>query len=163
MRKPALSRTKLLRHALPTAVLGVTGVLVIVFAQVGGASGLQNQGENYIPPCSSVTSTTSTKPAPSLAAMEFGNHRTVTVTKYKTLTKTVTKTRTKLVCRTVTVSNDQTVTKTVYVTETVPGTETVTKTITEKEPVTETVTSTDHQTSTVTSTVTITVPGTSTP
>ena len=129
--RPHISRAQILRHALPTAVLMCVGVLVVVFAQVGGASASQSQGSTYVPPCSPSTSTI-TLLQPGLAAMELGNHRIVTVTKWKTQTRTVTKavTKTKTVCRTATVTEPGTTTATT-VTATEPGkTETVTTTST---------------------------------
>lgn len=125
--KHPMSRRRILRHAFASGSLLVTGILVVGFAQMGGAPVTSTTYPSY--GCSTPTRTATTAVAyHGLYTTSAPRTVTKTIYKTKTVTRTIYRTRTKTVCRTTTV------------TDTGTTTETVTETVTEKVPTTVTVT-----------------------
>ena len=88
--RPSESSRRFLRHGLSAATLLGVGILVLVFAQTGGAAPASVTG--YHEGCSDPTVTKTL--APALMAAEFNPSKPKTVTVTRTKTKTVTTTRT---------------------------------------------------------------------
>ena len=149
--RPSESSRRFLRHGLSAATLLGVGILVLVFAQTGGAAPASVTG--YHEGCSDPTVTKTLAPALMAAEFNASKPKTVTVTRTKTKTVTTTRTATKVLCLTKT--------------ETQPGqTTTVATTLTATQPpetTTTTVTRTlDPATLTTTTTVTVTTGDTTT-
>lgn len=129
--RQSASSKRLSRYAPAASAVVCTGLMVVGFAELGGASVAPTSRSGSNSGCYSHGTTTGTATAPLLnragiGASRQGKSKTVTVTRTKTVTRTVTRTVTK--CRTVT----ETLTgdgQTSTVTTTLPG-ETTTITVT---------------------------------
>ena len=96
--RPSESSRRFLRHGLSAATLLGVGILVLVFAQTGGAAPASVTG--YHEGCSDPTVTKTLAPAQMAAEFNASKPKTVTVTRTKTKTVTKTRTATKVVCLT---------------------------------------------------------------